>query len=279
MMPSTISWSIRVQNSRLLRFCVYTAISVLGGMFLLAVCGSIFFLIVEIWQGNFSPVVLALLLALIGGPVSLLYLLPVLRDADQRPSPTQFIPFGVSLRMLPILSLCGALLLFGSIQVSPLGPLVVFGVGIFVLLPVASAVQSDGKIDTEENTLTYYNRTVDLDTLTRVRRLRVGALSILWLSYVSGTATTLTPRLVVLPTDIERRTRETFEAGVSQPVADEHHGSPRAVSIALGLFGFLFLSIGGVVFLIDQIPSGVDVYFGVFLGLFGMIFLWAAVTT
>jgi hypothetical protein len=274
-----ISWSIRVQNSRLLRFCVYTAISVLGGMFLLAVCGSIFFIIVEIRHGDFSIVVLALLLALIGGPFSLLYLLPVLRDADQRPSPTQFIPFGLSLRMLPVLALCGALLLFASTQVAPIGPLIVFGIGIFVLLPIASAVQSDGKIDTEENTLTYYNRTVDLVTLSRVRRLRVGDLSFLWLSYVSGTATTLTPRLVVLPTDIERRTRETFEAGVSQPVEDEHHGSPRAVSIALGLFGFLFLSFGGIVFLIDQIPYGVSVYFGVFLGLFGVIFLWAALTT
>ena len=83
--PSTIQWRYDAADSWLLRVLAHGFVAGLGGTVLLAAVGVVLALPALVGSLGVGPLALVVLLALIGGPASLLYLWPMIRDPDQRP--------------------------------------------------------------------------------------------------------------------------------------------------------------------------------------------------
>lgn len=77
-----IEWRIDVGSSRLLRAVVYAELAVFGGRMVLVRCGALFLGVVSVLDGRRAYLAYLALLALIGDPLSLPYLLPMLTNAD-----------------------------------------------------------------------------------------------------------------------------------------------------------------------------------------------------
>lgn len=278
-MPSQISWSIRPETSRTVQVCFYGAFGLLGGWGFLAVTSIALVVATQAVHGEFWLLALAVLFILIGGPLSVLYLWPLLTDPRQRPTRAQLVPAGVTPRRLGGVSLLSAIVLVGAAWLDPLGPFLVVGSGVVVLLPVGAMLQSEGEIDPTERTLTTGDHTVALDTLTGVRRVSAGGLTVHWLSYAAGTASVPTPRLLVLPTPTARTARETLERGIDHAVPETtQSASNQLVQATLGGIGIGFLGGAILLLVIDPFPTGTALWMSSLVGMFGLIFLWAAVT-
>lgn len=76
-----IEWRIDVGSSRLLR-AVYAELAVFGGRMVLVLCGALFLGVVSVLDGRRAYLAYVALLALIGDPLSLPYLLPMLINAN-----------------------------------------------------------------------------------------------------------------------------------------------------------------------------------------------------
>lgn len=260
-----------------MRVCFYSAFGLLGGYGLLAVGTIALGVATQAANGELGLLALVVLLTLVGGPLSVLYLWPLLTDSHQRPPGSQLVPSGLTPRRLGVVSLLGALVLVGAAWLDPLGPFLVIGSGLAVLLPVGAALQNEGEIDPTERTLTTRDKTVALDTLTGIRRVSAGRLTVHWLSYAGGSAPP-TPRLLVLPTPIARTARETFEQGIDNPVPESQSASNRLVQVTLGGIGIGFLGGAILLFVVDPFPAGIALWMSSLIGMFGLIFLWVAVT-
>lgn len=96
--------------------------------------------------------------------------------------------------------------------------LVVIGVDV-----LAHLLGTVGELDLDRMTISYKNRDdADLRYLDDVKRLRVGAYTLLWLSFVPGAPDRFSVQgLYVLPTDVTERAWPTFEAGIAADVERE----------------------------------------------------------
>ncbi|MFD1587827.1 hypothetical protein ACFR9U_12615 [Halorientalis brevis] len=277
-MPDAIDWAITRERSLLLRVCQDGAVAVLGGLVLLASMGMIAWVGAEALERNFVPLVLAL----VGGPFSVLYLLPMLADATQRPDRSQFLPVWHSPRKLLGLAVGGAAGLVGTTLLSPLvAVLLVVGVT-FGLVPLAGFLATNGRFDPETRTLTVDGRSASLDALTGVRRVSVGRVTVTWFSYAREASHWTVPRLVVLPTAVEQQLRQHVSAGIAAPIeppddADERRDANRTVQATLVTFALLFLGVAVGQFFVADLPTAVALWASSLMALFALIFLWLAV--
>lgn len=189
-----------------------------------------------------NPGLLALvvLLVLVGGPVSLLYLWPMIREPDQRPDADQFgwiatlDPAGVGLAIL-----AGALA--GLVTAATVGSTALY------LLFVVGLFDAEGRIDADAGTLTVQERTVDTETLASVRPHRFGSVTVCRLSYVDGAGGVGRPYLFAVPAGVADDVLSALEDGVAAE-ADVTPRTPDPLArVVLGGVTVLFLGDAGAV--------------------------------
>ena len=273
--PSTtesvgVEWQYDTRSSWVLRLIAHGFVAGMGGSILL-VLGVILVSLPEILpQLGPDPLLLIVLLLLVGGPVSLLYLWPLFTDADQRPPVTAFtgdeerLPW--TKRSFIVAVLGGALLLLG---------LATAGVpfdGIFALVIIAifspvvvNLFTTDGSI--EDNRLVCNGTSVPLRQVTGVRALAIGNTVVYWISYAQGTGL-FSPRVVTVPANQSAAVRSALERGLAlDPVQPE---SDRVVQFIVGAMGLLFVSVAGVAGWAVDDPV-VGLYIGGVLGVIGIL--------
>ena len=274
-MPST-EWSYDAAASRSLRLLSHLPVAAVGGVFLPAAGASVAFVIADPGVLRSPFVLLVALLALVGGPMSLLYLWPMLADPDQRPTRSAFSgtdgsPF--TARSVGAAALAGALAVLALVAVGvPFR--VVYGLVVgCVFSPIlVAAATTEGTLD--DGRLTIDRREVPLDRVAGVRSIRVRGVVVLWLSYVPRSGL-FVPRLAVLPADADAESvLAALEAGIrADPELEPPDRAVQAVAIGMGA---LFLASGAVAYVaVDEPVVGLYVAavvggLGAFLCLLGV---------
>lgn len=285
MSSRAIEWHVDAASSRSLRAVVYLVVGLFGGGALLLLGGMGFVGVSTALDGEYTYLAWIALLAFIGGPLSLVYLWPMLVEREQRPPLASFAgDREIAERYAAVFTrnrllaavLCGAAGLFALAVVDPR---LAFGavVGSFLLLPIASGVISRGRVDPDEQTLTYMDRSVEPSRVETVRRLDLGGTALCWLSYSSGYGSFGTPHLIVATpeaTDAIERTVASVE-----PEIDAEHSPDRVVQAALGTLALSSFSTAAFVFFAEPGSAGDPVlrwYIAVAFYFFGLLFALVA---
>lgn len=281
-----VEWRIDAGSSRLLRAVVYLEVGLFAGGMLLVLCGTAFLGLTAALGGEYTYLAYIVLLALIGGPLSLLYLWPMIADGDQRPPlaaafaseemAERYADAFTRSRLLgAVLGGALAILVAVSIDVRLAFALVI---GVVLLLPVASGVISRGRVDPGEASLTYMDRPVELARVERVRRVDLGGVSLCWLSYHPGGDDLTSPRFLAASPEAADAIERTLAA--VDPEIDEEYTPDRAVQAALGVLALCFLGLAAAVFVAEPGDAGDPVlrwYIVGGFGFFGLLLALAAV--
>ncbi|ADJ14710.1 hypothetical protein [Halalkalicoccus jeotgali] len=281
-----VEWRIDAASSWGLRALVYVVVGLWGGGALLVAVGTTFLGVSMGLGGEYGFLAFLGLLALIGGPLSVLYLLPILTDREQRPPlAALFADERVAERYTAAFTrgrlfaavLGGALAILAALSVDPRA-LFVLVVGTLLLIPLGSGVVSWGRIDPEEGTLTHRYRTISLSRVERVRRVDVGGVSLCWLSYRPGAADVTSPRFLATSPEAADAIERALAA---IPDIDDEYEPDRAVQAALAVLALCFLGLAGAVFLAEPGGAGDPVlkwyivvgfgFFGTMLGLAALV--------
>lgn len=271
--PARVEWAHHHGTVRWLRWLTYAVAGVLGGLLLLLYLGVFAMLVLVFLGGSLEMRALVVLLALVGGPFSLLYLLPMVADPDQRPT---FAP--ETHRVGPRLDrprLVAAVVL-GAFAVGVAGlagiefafALVVAGL---LAGALATTCTTQGTLDGDDLTLTTRGVTRSLDRVAGVARYGLGPLVLFRLKPERGPGSLSAPRFVVVPVGVADDAERVLERATTA----EHDGrDPNpAVRIAAAALGTLFLA--AAVAVVVFVP---DLSLGVFiLGLFAVILFAVAV--
>lgn len=285
MSPEAIEWHVDAASSGSLRAVVYVVVGLFGGGALLLV-GAMGFLGVSMaLGGEYTYLAWIALLALIGGPLSLIYLWPMLVEREQRPPlavfagdreiAERYATVFTRKRLLAAV-LCGVV---GLLALAVVDPRLAFGavVGSFLLLPVASGVISRGRVDPETGSLTYMDRPVDLARIERVRRIDLGGTAFCWLSYYPGYGSFGTPHLIVATPEAADAIERTVAS--VEPEIDAEHSPDRVVQVALGALALSSFSTAVFVFFAEPGSVGDPVlrwYIAIAFCFFGFLFALVA---
>ncbi|MDL5361520.1 hypothetical protein [Halalkalicoccus sp. NIPERK01] len=286
MSARAVEWHVDAASSRGLRVLVYAGVGLFGGAMVLVLGGAAFLGVSMAVGGEYGYLAYLALLALIGGPLSLLYLLPMLTDRAQRPPLSAlFADEEIAERYAGAFTrgrllgavIGGALVILVVLSLDPRA-LFVLLVGALFLIPVGSGVVSWGRVDPEEGTLTHRHRTVALARVERVRRVDLGGVSLCWLSYRPGAGDVTSPRCIAVSpeaADAVERALATVD-----PEPDEGYAPDRAVRAALGSLALCFLGLAAALFVVEPGSAGdpglrwyLVVVFGIVGGLFGLAVL------
>jgi len=195
-----MTWSGDASASTVGRLCLYLQGGFFGGLALLLAALIALVALRSVRTGEYGTLALVSLLALVGGPFSLLYLLPVVTDAEARRSLSAELPdydrLGRSAMVLA--AILGAI---GIAATFYAGSWVLFAA--FLLVPMlsfgfAGTLNADGALDAASGTLVVHDAETDLDAVAGLRRLDVIDHAVLWLTY-AGPNDLGRPRLVVVP--------------------------------------------------------------------------------
>lgn len=201
-MPNSVEWRANTESSRSRQVALYAVLGGFGGALLGILLGLFTVVVRSIQQGDFGlPALLLLLLfALVGGPLSLVYLWPMLTDPDLRPPlPAEYGSWRPDYRWLAI-ALVATTLLAGGITLSVRGGHLLVAACWFALCFALSLTGTTGHIAPSTDTISVGGQTAALSAITRVRRLDLpGAYSLFLLGYQAPVAAA--PRLLVIPGD------------------------------------------------------------------------------
>jgi hypothetical protein len=154
----------------------------------------------------------------------------------------------------------------------------VHAAAVFVGLPVAAFLRSEGAVDTDAGTLTANGRDTTLAAIAAVSRYSLGPATVLRVRYHDGAAGASDPRwLGVLPTDADR-VADALEASDAPP--PDSNAQP-LVAAVLGVFGFGILSFAAYLGYVAATGTGdqtvVVGYATLVTAVFAAVFLWLAV--
>lgn len=276
-MAAGATWHYDATTQRWLRVLYLLAAALLHGVGVVVAVGGLALLGLTLLTGRTGTRALVVLLALVGGPVSLLYLLPMLRDPDQRPS---FYPGGMttgldlSLRQRAALGLSGAAVLAGCWWLDPRLAAGVVGGGVLAGLTYAVAT-TRGTIDPERATLDTGAREFELDRVTGYRSRRLGPLSLVTLAVPNrpgrlGRSTTR----VLVPTARLADVEAALDAVVAEADPEAGRDPNPQVRLAAGALALLFLGIGAAA--VIAVGAGIGWYVAALCWLFGGILLLVA---
>lgn len=284
MSSEAIEWHVDAASSRSLRAVVYLVVGLFGGSMLLVLSGMAFLGVSLALGGEYTYLAWIALLAFIGGPLSLVYLWPMLVEREQRPPlaaltgdeefAERYAAVFTRKRLLAAV-LSGALSLLALALVDPR---LAFGavVGSVLLIPVASGRIARGRIDPEAGLLTYMNQPVGLARVERVRRIDLGGATLCWLSYYSGHGDLSTPRLIsTTPEAADAIEQAVAEIG---PETDEQHAPDRALRVALAFLALCFLGLAALMFVVEPGSAGDPVLQWYIAGTFGLLGLFLALS-
>lgn len=272
-MTAPIRWNLSPTDSRIVAALRYLPTAFFGGYLLLGVALALFAL-PELLS---NPPILALvvLLALVGGPVSLLYLWPMIRDPEQRPDPGDFAWFAdLQPARLVAAAIGGAVLVgTGLVLFGAWAQLVLVLGCLFVPAVVVAAFDADGEVDTQAETLTYREQTVDIDILNSVITWRLGSVRVFVLRYRARVGGGWKPRVLLVP----KRVGDSVETALRQGVAADPDRQPRepdrTAQLLLGTVGLAFLATAAAIFALTDVPTGIRGYVAAITAGIGLLFV------
>ncbi|MFO7927807.1 hypothetical protein [Natronomonas sp.] len=266
-MPSA-EWSIDASTSRTLRVVAHLAPAALDGVLLIFVGAGLLFVIANPGVLLSRAGLFLLLLLVVGGPFSLAYLWPMLTDPDQRPSPAEFAGaegFPFTVRSVSVATAVGTVSILALVVAGVPFEIVYWLVIACVFSPILVAVATTrGELDGARLII---NRTeVPLARLRRIRSVRLGTHTVVWLSYVERTGL-FVPRLFAVPESKHEAVLDRLEAGVDTDPAVEP--PDRAVQTVLIVAGGMFLGVAALAYVSIEEPV-VRLYTAVVLGGIGV---------
>ncbi|MFC6836931.1 hypothetical protein [Halomarina ordinaria] len=286
---TTVEWRYDARTVPWLRCCRLLAVALVGGTFAslygvvaLAVALSAV-AATSTLGGSLRFALVLLVLVFVGGPFSLLYLLPFL-DPTQRAGVVDTLTEERRTPPLPgrtyvALATCGVVAFAAAfLLVGPSGPLalVVGGVlagGCYLL------GTTHGRIDGEALTATAGNDATNEGSLAGLRSYRtvpLGPLSLFVLRHERTPGALSRPQWVLVPTRKREASTAVFDRAVDVRVTDDGRGrgSNRAVTVTAALLGVVLLAVGvgGVV----VVGGPVGWYLSLCSGLFGGLLLLVA---
>ncbi|QLG28001.1 hypothetical protein HUG10_10745 [Halorarum halophilum] len=274
--PPPVEWSS--SGGERVRVVVHHLVAgVLLATGLLALLVVAFVIVSSVRSGASDRIVLFVVLALVGGPLSLVYLAVAAEHGDPGRL-IELFPPATSLRprWLAVTVPVGVLLVFAGFAYPPL---LAAYLGGFLLLAVAgSALFPEGRLDPAAGTLAVpvgdREHEHDLSGLRSVSTLRVGDVVLCRLGY-AGVRGLSAPFLIGVPADRSDEIRRGLEA-IRGRTDVEAAGQSRAVVAVLVAFGgfFLLVALGmGVLSWRSGEPS-LTVYGGLMTGGLGLLFVW-----
>lgn len=279
-----IRWHRGFDVSRPARLFAYALLApILGGTLLVVLLGlAMVPVVVPRLIADPSMLALVVVLALVGGPASLLYVWPLLTDPNQREALvrsnwiTDLPPSG-----LLGCAVAGALAQVVALWLTPLGPLLVVGAGTLVGVVGTGLLLTRGQIDPDARRLTVRpsrggretsGTATDLDTWTALRRYRLGPVVVLRPSYAPGTGAGA-PRLLTIPAWVADAADGTFDAALAAAAPAPGRDPNPAVAATLAVFGLGFAGTGVVLGLLVAVPASLRVWLAGSLGGVGLLFL------
>jgi hypothetical protein len=274
-MADAVEWRHDATTEPWLRVALLTGGALLYGVFTLLLAAALAALVLVLWRGSWPLRALVVVLALVGGPFSLLYLVPAFADPEGRPS------FGVEGVERPLtrrgrvaLGVGGAAVLGGALWLS--SALAVGLAGLAVLAGVTYLTfTTRGRLDPATATLETRTREFDLGRVTDYRVRRVGPVAFVTLRTPNRPGQFVTPSLVRVPVARLNGVTAALDAVVAgadeEPSGRDPNPTVRAVGVVLAL---LFLAVGvGALVVVD---AGVGWYVALLSWLFAGIFLLVA---
>ncbi|MFC6731501.1 MULTISPECIES: hypothetical protein [unclassified Haladaptatus] len=274
--PPPLEWTIDGTSARTVRV-LRTALAASIGAFAILFALLFAYALPAIFATLTTEVgVLVVILALVGGPASLLYLWPMLTDASQRPTLEQTVfsdieNWGQIAVLAVLLAACYLLVIRADSRA--ILAILIFKFGLLVAISLFAGV---GSIDRERGVLRYGAAT-KLDALAGVRTVKIGDVVLCYLSYKRGAARLNSPRFVSVPADQSDQVALVLEAGVEQdgPERDE---PDRLVQAVLLSFAAVFLGAAAFFWIVaDGAPPGILLYVVLVTGLLGAAFALVAV--
>lgn len=280
-----VEWRIDAANSRPIRLLIYGWIGLLGGGTLLALGFALLFAVGAAVAGEYALLALVVVLFLVGGPFSLLYLWPAIESGSFSPL-SQFVldqashpEESLGERYAEAFSWRGAVTSI-VIHVVAIPALLVLDPGLlggyvavwFVLLVLLSGFVTWGRIDADEPSFEYRGGSIPLAAVERVRRYRLGNVVVCRLSYYPGTKTITMPSWVVMRPEAVGA----LDAARSRVEAPPPESAPSrlAPKVAAAGIGVGFVAFAGWIWLFVDIDPEMALYVLVMFGGLGLFFVW-----
>jgi hypothetical protein len=244
-MPAAVSWRYDHTTEPWLRWLLLASTAAVYGAVGVVLAGAAVALLVALVSGSTELRLLVVVLALVGGPLSLLYLLPLLRDPDQRPTlyPEGVGP-GLAARERVAAGATGTLVLAGAAWVEP--PL---AAGLFLAGALAGLLaltcSTRGRIDPATATAESGPREWDLSRVTGYTVRRIGPLAVISLEASGPGRFGTTPSRIAVPTGVVDEVAAALDAAASGADPAEGRDPNPAVRAVAVLFALLFAA-GGV---------------------------------
>ncbi|WP_338726978.1 hypothetical protein [Haladaptatus sp. DJG-WS-42] len=114
-------------------------------------------------------------------------------------------------------------------------------------------------------------------SLAGIRPVRVGDVTLRYLSYKSGASRLTSPRLIAVPTERFDGFHSNLESGVAEPAPDREHPD-RVVQVILLAFAAFFYATGAFFwFVTDTVQTSTRLYIVAAVALLGSLFVLVAV--
>lgn len=278
-----IAWSIAPTDTPTGRLAVYGLLAGAAGFVTLAVALLTVAAVVVAVTGGSTALAVLVVLTLLGGPVSLLYLAPRLFEADNRPG----LPGAlgrIDWRDLDApavaASVTGAAIVVGLLFLQrPLFAFVAVGATLVAGTVAVHLTAPDGRVDPAAGTLTVYGTTHDLDDLTALHTYPFGDLVLVRARFVPKPGGRDAPWLVTVPRSAFDRVEPTLQRGLAadaDPPATQRPGE----RIAFATFGLAALAVAAAVayFAVDRSTDAGDILFAIagVAAVFGAYMLYSA---
>ncbi|MCD2204231.1 hypothetical protein [Halobacterium sp. KA-6] len=265
-----VEWRYTAETSQLLRALSLAAFGAIGGLFVLVAALAVFVVGNSLLAGEFAILALVLAFGLLGARRLATH--TALARSENGGLPDFF-----SARELVAASVAWAAFL-GTLLALDVPSQVVYAcilVAVFVCLPVAAALRSEGYVDTAEGVFEANDREVSLAAVDSVRQYDLGPVSVLRVRYHDGAAGASTPRLLGVSPERASRVRDVLESSDESPPESDRNPAITRALYAFGVGSFT-LAAAFAYFALTEAGDAAIIggYVAVFAGFFGAMFVW-----
>lgn len=271
-MPSTVSWRYDYDTEPWLRWLVRAGMGAVFGVYAGILALGLLGVVLVFFVGSTEVRLVVVVLALIGGPFSLLYLLPMLTDASQRKLPFTGRERTVPPRERVAAGIVGGPALAGALWVDRRLALVLL-VGGFLAGAVGVVCSTRGEVDPETGTASNGYREWGLARVTAYSTYRIGPLVVVSLSASGPGSFGAVPSWLLVPASTADDATAALDAILAASEDSSGRDPDPVVRAVAG--GFAVLLLAGAVAL-TRLAGPVGWWAAAVTGLFGVLFLAVA---
>jgi hypothetical protein len=271
-MPATVSWRYDYSTEPWLRWLVRAGMAAVFGVYAGMLALGALGLVLVFFVGSTEVRLLVVVLALIGGPFSLLYLLPMLTDRSQRNLPFSGREPTIPGRERVLAGIVGGPTLAAALVIDQRLAGGLFAVG-FLAGAVGVACSTHGEIDPESGTASNDYREWDLSRVTDYSTRRIGPLVVVSLSASGPGSFGAVPSWLLVPATVADDATAALDEILDTTEDDPARDPNPAVRAVAGSFAVL-LVIGAVA--LTRLGGPVGWWAAAVTGLFAVVFLVVA---